>query len=212
MDKKFKNIKLYIFTIFTVSFLSFIILSLYAVSSYGLLIDEIAASVDNTPITLNELYFLYNFNSINNLKYRKISKTISGNNLKHTLEIYINRLLILKQEQKTGALSASQAQVNSFIGVFEKKFKILHKHIDFDSFLAKFGFSKETFYIFSRNILLEKVFINKRLHFFLFTIENSGKLSGGAKQKYSGALSLKLKNFLLNLKKHAEIEINDNFN
>ncbi|MHB1546446.1 MAG: SurA N-terminal domain-containing protein [bacterium] len=187
-------------------------MSLLSVNSHGFLADEIAASVDNTPITLNELYFLYNFNMINNLKYRKIGKTVSPAKLKHILNFYINRILILKQEEKTGGLSVSESRINSLASDFEKKFNALHKRIGFNLFLAKFGLNKSDFLTFVKNILIEKIFIDEQLHFFLFTLENGVKTTQGAKQKYNKELSLKLKNLLLNLKKHAEININDNFN
>ncbi len=208
MRRKIINKKI---NIFTISFLSFIILSLSVSGSYGFLTDEIAASIGNTPITLNELYFLYNFNMVNNLKYRNINKTISDGKLKHALNLYINRMLILKQEERTGGLSISESQVNKLTAGFERKFKILHKRIGFNLFLAKFGLNKTSFHTFVKNILIEKIFIGEQLHFFLFTLENSGKIAHGARQKYNKELSLKLKNLLLSLKRHAKIEINDNF-
>lgn|GEM_PF-5047298 len=194
-----------------ISFLCLMILSLSAANSYGFLADEIAASVNNTPITLNELYFLYNFNAVNDLKYRNINKTVSDAKLKRVLNIYINRILILKQEEKTGGLTVSESSINELTASFEKKFKMLHKKISFNSFLAKFGLNKTDFKIFVKNILSEKIFIDERLRFFLLSIENSGKIMQSVKKKYGKELSLKLKKLLFNLKKHSEIEINDNF-
>ena len=198
--------------IFGISFLYFIVISLFAANSYGFLTDEIAASVDNTPITLNELYFLYNFNAINNLKYRNLNKIVSNVKLKPTLNFYINRMLILKQEEKIGGLKVSESRVNALTSGFEKKFKMIHKKTGFNSFLAKFGLNKTDFNVFVKNILIEKIFIDERLHFFLFVLENSGKITQNVKQKYNKELSLKLKNMLSGIKKHSEIEINDNFN
>jgi predicted XRE-type DNA-binding protein len=198
--------------IFGISFLYFIVISLFAANSYGFLTDEIAASVDNTPITLNELYFLYNFNAINNLKYRNLNKIISNVKLKPTLNFYINRMLILKQEEKVGGLKVSESRVNALTSDFEKKFKMIHKKTGFNSFLTKFGLNKTDFNVFVKNILIEKIFIDERLRFFLFTLENSGKITQNVKQKYNKELSLKLKNMLSGIKKHSEIEINDNFN
>jgi hypothetical protein len=149
---------------------------------------------------------------INNLKYRRIGKGVSGVELKHMLNFYINRMLILKQEEKTGGSPVSEIQVNLLTSGFEKKFKMLHKKIAFNAFLAKFGLNKIAFHVFAKNILIEKKFIDERLRFFLFTLENNGKIAPGAKQKYNKELSLKLKNLLLRLKSRAEIEINDNFN
>ena len=209
MERKIINKKI---NILGISFLCFIIISLFAANSYGFLTDEVAASVDNTPITLNELYFLYNFNAINNLKYRSLNKTVSNVKLKHILNFYINRMLILKQEEKTGGLSISENKVNALTAGFEKKFKMLHKKTGFNSFLTKFGLNKTDFNVFAKNILIEKNFIDERLRFFLFTLENSGKITQDAKQKYNKGLSLKLKNMLLSIRKHSEIEINDNFN
>ncbi len=198
--------------IFGISFLYFIVISLFAANSYGFLTDEIAASVDNTPITLNELYFLYNFNAINNLKYRDLNKIVSNVKLKPTLNFYINRMLILKQEEKVGGLKVSESRVNALTSDFEKKFKMIHKKTGFNLFLAKFGLNKTDFNVFVKNILIEKIFIDERLRFFLFTLENSGKITQNVKQKYNKELSLKLKNMLSGIKKHSEIEINDNFN
>jgi hypothetical protein len=89
---------------------------------------------------------------------------------------------------------------------------MLHKKTPFNSFLAKFGLNRTDFKVFAKNILSEKIFIDERLRFFLFSIENSGKITQRVKRKYSKELSLKLKKFLFNLKKRSEIEINDNFN
>ena len=89
---------------------------------------------------------------------------------------------------------------------------MLHKKTGFNSFLTKFGLNKTDFNVFAKNILIEKIFIDEQLRFFLFTLENSGKITQSAKQKYNKELSLKLKNMLLGIKKHSEIEINDNFN
>lgn len=189
----------------------FILLFLPAKISYGFLTDGIVASVDNTPVTLNELYFLFNFDKINNLKYRKINKTIPKSKLKHILNIYINRLAILKWEEKTGGLSVSENKVNLLAASFRKKFKIIHKLKNFNSFLAKFGYNNKDFYLFCRNILIEKTFIKERLDLFLFTLENTLKISQSSKNKYAKELSIKLKDMLFNLKKHLKIEINDNF-
>ena len=200
------------YNILGVSFLCHMILSLSGASSYSFLADEIVASVDNTPITLNELYFLYNFNAINNLKYRNLNKTVSSAKLKHILNFYINRMLILKQEEKTGGLNASESSIHELTAGFKKKFKMLHKKITFNSFLAKFGLNKTDFKVFAKNILSEKIFIDEQLRFFLFTIENSGKITQSVKRNYNKELSLKLKKLLSNLKKRSKIEINDNFN
>ena len=209
MERKIINKKN---NILGISFLCLMILSLTAASSYGFLADEIAASVNNTPITLNELYFLYNFNAINNLKYRNFNKTVSDAKLKRILNFYINRMLILKQEEKTGGLKVPESSIDELTAGFEKKFKMLHKKTPFNSFLAKFGLNRTDFKVFAKNILSEKIFIDERLRFFLFSIENSGKITQRVKRKYSKELSLKLKKFLFNLKKRSEIEINDNFN
>jgi hypothetical protein len=89
---------------------------------------------------------------------------------------------------------------------------MLHKKTTFNSFLAKFGLNKTDFKVFAKNILSEKIFIDEQLRFFLFTIENSGKITQSVKRNYNKELSLKLKKLLSNLKKRSKIEINDNFN
>lgn len=205
MKRKIKNISIIIF-------LSCILLSVFTVDSNGFLADDIAASVDNTPITLNDLYFLYNFNMVNNLKYYKINGTIPNIELKRALNIYINRILILKEEEKTGGRTISKHTINLLAAGFKKKFEILHKRINFISFLKKFGFDKNSFYIFLKNILVEKEFVSDRLKFFLFALRGNAKISQNSKQKYGKELSAKLKHMMFNIKMHAKIEINGNFN
>jgi hypothetical protein len=198
--------------ILAVPFLSIAILSIAAANSYAFLTDEIAASVGSTPVTLNELYFLYNFNMINNLKYSKIGKTITMGELRHILNIYINRTVILKQEEKTGGVTISAKQVNSLISSFKKKYEIMHKKTGFKLFLSKFGLNEASFYNAARNILIEKSFIKERLSFFLFTMENTGKNNRGYEQKHNKELAVKLKNLLLRLKEKSKIKINGGFN
>ncbi len=209
MKKKVINIQVYIFLIF-LSY--FTILFLSAVNSHGFLADEVAASVDNTPITLNELYFLYNFNMINHLKYRKINQTVNNTELRQTLNFYINRMLILNQEKKTGGTKVSESSINLLTADFKKKFKFLHKRTSFNLFLEMFGLNEIDFRAFAENILIEKIFINERLSFFMLTLENREKISTNAKQKRNKELSLELRNLLLKLKSNAKIQINNNFN
>ncbi len=198
--------------IFITLFLSAFFLFIRQCSSREFLTDGIAASVDNTPITLNELYFLYNFGMINDLKYRKIGEAASKNDLRRSLTISINRLLILKQEKKIGGIPVSDADINSFAADFKKKFGILHKNIKFDAFLKTFGFDERTFDIYVKDILLEKLFINERLRLFLFTLENAKGIDGGAlKENYAKRLSSKLKDLLSRLRAGAKIEINGNY-
>jgi hypothetical protein len=197
-------------------FFAFFLTSVFASVSSGFQVDSIAASVDNTPITLNDLYFLYNFNMVNNLKYVKINETLPEAELKRLSNIYINRIIILKQQEKAGGVTINSRIINSrtlkiTAQNFKKKFASLHKHISFSVFLSKFGFDKNDFYNFLKKLVIEKKFIKYRLQFFLFTIENGRGASKRQKQKYAAELTEKLKNMIINLRTHAKIKINDNF-
>ena len=192
-------------------FFAFFLTSVSANVSSGFQVDSIAASVDNTPITLNDLYFLYNFNMVNNLKYVKINKTLTKGELKRLTNIYINRIIILNQQEKAGGLIVNNLTLKAMAQNFKKKFAVLHRHTSFSVFLSKFGFDKNSFYNFFKKILIEKKFIKYRLQFFLFTIENGRGTSKKQKQKYAAELKKKLKNMIVNLRMHAKIQINDNF-
>jgi hypothetical protein len=192
-------------------FFSFFLTFVSATVSSGFQVDSIAASVGNTPVTLNDLYFLYNFNMVNNLKYVKINETLPKAELKRLANIYINRIIILKQQEKAGGLVIHNRALKAMAQNFKKKFAYLHRHTSFSLFLSKFGFNKNGFYNFLKKILIEKKFIKYRLQFFLFTIENGRRYSKNQKQKYSAELAKKLKNMIINLRIHAKIKINDNF-
>ncbi|MGC8554182.1 MAG: hypothetical protein ACP5NA_01645 [Candidatus Acidulodesulfobacterium sp.] len=198
-------------TIWIAIFFACFLTSVSATVSNGFQVDFIAASVDNKPITLNDLYFLYNFNMVNNLKYVKINETLPKAELKRLTNIYINRIIILKQQEKAGGLIINNRTLKAMAQKFKKKFAYLHRHTSFSFFLSKFGFDKNGFYNFLKKILIEKKFIKYRLQFFLFTIENGRGASKNQKQKYSAELAKKLKNMIINLRMHAKIKINDNF-
>lgn len=57
-------------------------------NSYGFLINEIAGTVNGTPITLNELYFFANVNQINELKCNELNHRFSKSSFKRNLNIY----------------------------------------------------------------------------------------------------------------------------
>ncbi len=192
-------------------FFAFFLTSVSASVSSGFQVDSIAASVDNTAITLNDLYFLYNFNMVNNLKYVKINKTLTNGELKHLTNIYINRIIILNQQEKAGGLIISNPALKAMAQNFKKKFAVLHRRTSFSVFLSKFGFDKNGFYNFLKKIIIEKKFIKYRLQFFLFTIANGRGTAKKQKQKYAAELAKKLKNMIVNLRMHAKIKINDNF-
>ncbi len=192
----------------TVFLLFFIFLSK---NSYGFLVNEIVGSVDNIPITLNELYFFNNFNRINNLKYNKFNHRFSKSSLKKSLNVYINRLLILRQEKKFGAVKISERQIDAYIKGFEKKFKMLHKNMLFSVFLKTYGFNKIMFVDYVKNILLEKEFIHERLHFFLYSFEKSISTPSSTKKIQSRELLSRLKDWVNRLRRRANIEINDNY-
>ncbi len=204
MKYKTKTVSLWIF-------FTFFLMSFSAGVSSGFQVDSIAATVDDTPITLNDLYFLYNFNMVNNLKYVKINETLPEAELKHLSNIYINRIIILKQQEKAGGLIINSRTLKVMAQNFKKKFASLHKHISFSVFLSKFGFDKNGFYNFLKKIVIEKKFIKYRLQFFLFTIENGRETSKKLNKKYAAELTKKLKNMIVNLRMHAKIKINDNF-
>ena len=198
-------------TIWISIFFACFLASVSATVSSGFQADYIAASVGNTPITLNDLYFLYNFNMVNNLKYVKINKTLTKGELKRLTNIYINRIIILNQQEKAGGLIVNNLTLKAMAQNFKKKFASLHRHTSFSLFLSKFGFDKNDFYNFLKKILIEKKFIKYRLQFFLFTIKNGRGASKKQKQKYSAELAEKLKNMIVNLRMHSKIKINDNF-
>lgn len=175
----------------------------FSKSSYGFLIDEIVGSVDNIPVTLNELYFFADVNQINNLKYNKFNHGFSKSSLKNNLNVYINRLLILRQEKKIGVIKISEKQVNAYIEGFKKKFKITHKNMLFPVFLKKYGFDETMFLDYVKNILVEKEFIYERLHFFLY--------SSDIKKIQNKELLSKLKDWVDGLRMRAKIEINNNY-
>ena len=188
----------------------FSMVALASISSYGFQVDYIAASVDDTPITLNDLYFLYNFNMVNNLKYVKINGTLSKAELKRLANIYINRIIIFKQQEKAGGVIINSQTVKIFALNFKRKFAALHKHTSFIAFLKKFGLDRNGFYNFLKKILIEKKFIKYRMQFFLFTIENGQKASKKQEQKNAVELAKKLKDMIINLRMHSKIEINYN--
>lgn len=180
-------------------------------NSYGFLMDEIVGSVDNIPITLNELYFFVTFNRINNLKYNKLNHRFSKSDLKRNLSIYINRLLILRQEKKIGIIKISKKQIDSHIKGFKKKFKMVYKHMSFSTFLGKYGFNNAVFFDYVKNILLEKGFIHERLHFFLYSSEKSINTPSSTKKIQSKELLSKLKDWVNRLRRRANIEINGSY-
>ena len=180
-------------------------------NSYGFLINEIAGTVNGTPVTLNELYFSAGVNQINELKCNELNHKFSKSSLKRNLNIYINRLVILEQEKKIGMIKVSKNRIDAYIKSFKKKFKAVCKNMQFQVFLKKYGFNTMMFFDYVKNILLEKEFIYERLHFLSYGPENGITSLNNAKKIQSKELLSKLKAWIQGLRKHADIEINDNY-
>lgn len=179
-------------------------------NSYGFLIDEVAGSVDNVPVTMNELYFFVAFNRIVNLKNYKTDHMLSRNSFKKKLNIYINRLLILKQEKKIRIITVSKKQIEAYVSSFKKKFKMTHKGMPFSVFLRKYGYDEVMFSGYVKNVLIERQFIYKRMQIFLYTSEKNINAPNNTKKIQSALLLPMLKDWIARLRKHARIEINDN--
>ncbi len=180
-------------------------------NSYGFLINEIAGTVNGTPVTLNELYFSAGVNQINELKCNELNYKFSKSSLKRNLNIYINRLIILEQEKKIGMIKVSKNRIDAYIKSFKKKFKAVCKNMQFQVFLKKYGFNTMMFFDYVKNILLEKEFIYERLHFLSYSPENGITSLNNAKKIQSKELLSKLKAWIQGLRKHADIEINGNY-
>ncbi len=180
-------------------------------NSYGFLINEIAGTVNGTPITLNELYFFANVNQINELKCNELNHRFSKSSFKRNLNIYINRLIILEQEKKIGMIKVSKNQIDAYIKSFKKKFKAACKNMQFSTFLKKYGFDKIMFFDYVKNTLLEKEFISERLRFLLYSPESGISTLNNKKKMQSKELLSKLEAWVQRLRKHADIEINDNY-
>lgn len=192
-------------------FFLILLLSVFKVSSsYAFLADEVAASVNDTPITLNYLYFLYNFRKINSGRYSDIKTVPPQSELKRMLDFSINRMLILDRERKIGSIKINAAEINAFIKNFQGKFISLHKHMDFKDFLKRFGYNERSFRLFAKDILIEKAYISNRLQIFLYIMQNS-PASGGNKAKDAKEFKAGVDKMLDRLKSDSKININDGY-
>lgn len=183
-------------------------------SSHGFLLDEIVGSVNNIPITMNEVQFFNIINQIDNSQNGSLgglNHNISGKYLKKNLDAYINRLLVLRQEKKFGGVTISQTMLDNYTVNFKKKFKIFNKNMLFPAFLEKYGYNDAAFSKYIKNILYEKKFIAERLHFFLYTSDNGVNIlnnGSGFKKIPKKVLLADLKKWINRLRKRAKVEIN----
>ncbi|MCL5674047.1 MAG: hypothetical protein M1407_05470 [Deltaproteobacteria bacterium] len=128
--------------------------------------DEIIASVDNNPITLNDIYFLGNFRRILYGEKGLFNNKFSDKKINKLLNIYINRFLILKEEHKIDIIKIPVNYLNSYIKNFMQDYRKKYKNLKFSQFLIIFGYNYTKFENFIRNILIEKEFIAEHLKLF----------------------------------------------
>ncbi|MHB8291455.1 MAG: hypothetical protein ACYDEG_03210, partial [bacterium] len=128
--------------------------------------DEIIASVDNNPITLNDIYFLGNFRRILYGKKRSFNHKFSNKKIDKLLNIYINRFLILKEEHKIDIINIPADYLNSYMKSFMQDYRKKYKNLKFSQFLIIFGYNSTEFKNFIRNVLIEREFIVEHLKLF----------------------------------------------
>ncbi|MHB8282251.1 MAG: hypothetical protein ACYDDE_05550 [bacterium] len=128
--------------------------------------DEIIASADNNPITLNDIYFLGNFRRILYEKKGSFNDKFSDKKINKLLNIYINRFLILREEHKIDIINIQVDYLNSYIKNFMQDYRKKYKHLKFSQFLIIFGYNYTEFEHFIRNILIEREFIIEHLKLF----------------------------------------------
>ncbi|RZD16978.1 MAG: hypothetical protein EVJ46_01715 [Candidatus Acididesulfobacter guangdongensis] len=128
--------------------------------------DEIIASVDNKPVTLNDIYFLGNFRRILYGSKKTFDDKFSDKKIVKLLNIYINRFLILKEEHKIDIININKVYLNSYIKKFMQDYKRKYKSLKLSHFLAIFGYNYVKFENFMEDMLIERGFIIEHLKLF----------------------------------------------
>ncbi len=175
------------------------------------LCNEIIASVDDNPITLNDIYFLGNFRRILYGGKSSFNNKFSDKKINKLLNIYINRFLILKEEHKIDIINIPVNYLNSYIKNFMQDYRRKYKNLKFSQFLIKFGYNYTEFKKFIRNLLIEREFIIEHLKLFfnmskknviiLKKLENKKKFEINInKSKKISTKHLSGRNIILNLK------------
>jgi hypothetical protein len=173
--------------------------------------DEIIASVDDNPMTLNDIYFLGNFRRILYGKKGSFNNKFSDKEINKLLNIYINRFLILKEEHKIDIINIPVNYLNSYIKNFMQDYRKKYKNLKFSQFLIIFGYNYTEFKNFIRNILTEREFIIEHLKLFfsmskknviiLKKLENKKNFENNInKSKKVSAKHLSGRNIILDLK------------
>ena len=158
--------------------------------------DEIIASVDNNPITLNDIYFLGNFRRILYGEKGLFNNKFSDKKINKLLNIYINRFLILKEEHKIDIINVTKVYLNSYIKKFIKDYKRKYKNLKLSHFLAIFGYNYLKFKNFMKNMLIEREFIIEHLKLFFNMSKKNAIILKGLENK---------KNFENNFSKNKKI-------
>lgn len=160
--------------------------------------DEIIASVDDKPVTLNDIYFLGNFRRILYGSKKTFDVQFSDKKIVKLLNIYINRFLILKEEHKIDIINVTKVYLNSYIKKFIKDYKRKYKNLKLSHFLAIFGYNYLKFKNFMKNMLIEREFIIEHLKLFFNMSKKNAIILKGLENK---------KNFENNFSKNKEISV-----
>ena len=160
--------------------------------------DEIIASVDDKPVTLNDIYFLGNFRRILYGSKKTFDVQFSDKKIVKLLNIYINRFLILKEEHKIDIININAVYLNSYIKKFMQDYKRKYKSLKLSHFLAIFGYNYLKFENFMKDMLIEREFIIEHLKLFFNISKKNAIILKRLENK---------KNFENNFNKNKEISI-----
>jgi hypothetical protein len=160
--------------------------------------DEIIASVDDKPVTLNDIYFLGNFRRILYGSKKTFDNKFSDKKIVKLLNIYINRFLILKEEHKIDIININAVYLNSYIKKFMQDYKRKYKSLKLSHFLAIFGYNYLKFENFMKDMLIEREFIIEHLKLFFNISKKNAIILKRLENK---------KNFENNFNKNKEISI-----
>ncbi len=160
--------------------------------------DEIIASVDDKPVTLNDIYFLGNIRRILYGSKKTFYDKFANKNIVKLLNIYINRFLILKEEHKIDIININTAYLNSYIKKFMQDYKRKYSNLKLSHFLAIFGYNYSRFENFMKDMLIEREFIIEHLKLFFNISKKNALILKKLENK---------KNFDNNFNKNKEISV-----